>query len=144
LLDEDVIGRPVDVAEASDGTIFVSDDYAGAVYRVTAAGARPAPSAPAAAPAAPADPLAGLAPGERDAAAERGAAHWSALGCEGCHVPERAQTGVVPVPLRALAGRYDVDALTAFLAAPTPPMPAVALAEGERRDLAIHLLERFR
>jgi glucose/arabinose dehydrogenase len=36
LVEDDVIGRPVDVAEADDGTIFVSDDYAGAVYRVTA------------------------------------------------------------------------------------------------------------
>jgi glucose/arabinose dehydrogenase len=35
LVDDDVIGRPVDVAEAEDGTIFVSDDYAGAIYRVT-------------------------------------------------------------------------------------------------------------
>jgi len=35
LENENVIGRPVDVAEGPDGTIFVSDDYAGAVYRVT-------------------------------------------------------------------------------------------------------------
>ena len=34
LVEDDVIGRPVDVAEADDGTIFVSDDYAGAIYRV--------------------------------------------------------------------------------------------------------------
>jgi glucose/arabinose dehydrogenase len=34
LVDDEVIGRPVDVAEAADGTIFVSDDYAGAIYRV--------------------------------------------------------------------------------------------------------------
>lgn len=33
-LDEDVIGRPVDVAEGPDGAVYVSDDYAGAVYRV--------------------------------------------------------------------------------------------------------------
>jgi glucose/arabinose dehydrogenase len=144
LLDEDVIGRPVDVAEATDGTIFVSDDYAGAIYRVSAATRAPAASAtPAPRPPA-ADPLAALAPAERDAAAERGERHWSALGCEGCHVPERAAPGVVPVPLRQLASRYDVDALTEFLAAPTPPMPAVALASADRRDLAIHLLQRFR
>lgn len=31
---EDVIGRPVDVAEGPDGAIYVSDDYAGAIYRV--------------------------------------------------------------------------------------------------------------
>lgn len=30
-----LIGRPVDVAEAADGSIFVSDDYAGVIYRVT-------------------------------------------------------------------------------------------------------------
>lgn len=29
-----LIGRPVDVAEGSDGSIYVSDDYAGVVYRV--------------------------------------------------------------------------------------------------------------
>ncbi len=32
--DEDVIGRPVDVAEGPDGAFYISDDYAGAVYRV--------------------------------------------------------------------------------------------------------------
>jgi len=31
---DDVIGRPVDVVEAADGTIYISDDHAGAVYRV--------------------------------------------------------------------------------------------------------------
>lgn len=30
-----VIGRPVDIAEAPDGTIYVSDDFAGVIYRVT-------------------------------------------------------------------------------------------------------------
>ncbi len=32
--DEDVIGRPVDVAEGPDGAFYISDDYAGAIYRV--------------------------------------------------------------------------------------------------------------
>lgn len=31
----DVIGEPVDTAEAPDGTIFISDDYTGSIYRVT-------------------------------------------------------------------------------------------------------------
>jgi glucose/arabinose dehydrogenase len=35
-LQEDVIGRPVDVAEGTGGAIYISDDYAGAIYRVTA------------------------------------------------------------------------------------------------------------
>jgi glucose/arabinose dehydrogenase len=32
---ENVIGRPVDVLEGPDGALYVSDDYAGAVYRVS-------------------------------------------------------------------------------------------------------------
>jgi glucose/arabinose dehydrogenase len=32
--DEDVIGRPVDVLEGPAGELFVSDDYAGAIYRI--------------------------------------------------------------------------------------------------------------
>lgn len=34
LLDEDVIGRPADVAEGPDGAFYVSDDYAGVIWRV--------------------------------------------------------------------------------------------------------------
>jgi glucose/arabinose dehydrogenase len=40
LLDEDVIGRPVDVAEGPDGAFYISDDYAGAIYRVAYRGSR--------------------------------------------------------------------------------------------------------
>ena len=36
---EDVIGRPVDVAEGPDGAFYVSDDYAGVIYRVAWVGA---------------------------------------------------------------------------------------------------------
>lgn len=32
---DDVIGRPVDIAEASDGSIYISDDFTGSVYRVS-------------------------------------------------------------------------------------------------------------
>ncbi len=37
---EDVIGRPVDIAEGPDGALYISDDYAGAIYRVSYAGVR--------------------------------------------------------------------------------------------------------
>ena len=30
-----LIGRPVDVLESPDGEVYVSDDYAGVVYRVS-------------------------------------------------------------------------------------------------------------
>jgi glucose/arabinose dehydrogenase len=146
LVDDDVIGRPVDVAEASDGTIFVSDDYAGAIYRVAptagapkGAGITPPPtSAPEAG-----EPLAALDPAERRERAERGEAHWDALGCAGCHVPEQIDPGVVPVILQELGAKYGVVSLTEFLAAPTPPMPVVALDADDRADLAVYLLSRF-
>lgn len=32
--DEDVIGRPVDVAEGPDGALYVSDDFSGSIYRI--------------------------------------------------------------------------------------------------------------
>jgi glucose/arabinose dehydrogenase len=34
-IDGDVIGRPVDVAEGPDGAFYVSDDYAGRIYRAS-------------------------------------------------------------------------------------------------------------
>jgi len=36
-----VIGRPAGVAEGPDGAIYVSDDYAGVIYRITYAGGGP-------------------------------------------------------------------------------------------------------
>ena len=38
-----LIGRPVDVLEAVDGSIYVSDDYAGVIYRITRPTSPPAP-----------------------------------------------------------------------------------------------------
>ena len=37
-VDEDVIGRPVDVLDGPDGALYISDDYAGAIYRVSYVG----------------------------------------------------------------------------------------------------------
>ena len=37
-VDEDVIGRPSDVAEGPDGAIYISDDFTGSVYRVSFGG----------------------------------------------------------------------------------------------------------
>ena len=34
-LNDDVIGRPVDIVEDPEGSIFISDDFTGSIYRVT-------------------------------------------------------------------------------------------------------------
>jgi mono/diheme cytochrome c family protein len=149
--DGDVIGRPVDVAEGPDGALYVSDDFAGAVYRLAWVGtdARTATRSPDAGAtslsmraAAPAHPLAGLAPEDRAARARRGASLYREGDCARCHEADAAPPGTVVKPLADLGERHDLEGLVAFLAAPTPPMPAVALSEEARRDLAVHLLSR--
>ena len=141
LRDDDVIGRPVDVIQGPDGAIYVSDDFAGAVYRVAAGAAggvvasAPSDEAPRAV-----DPLAALTSEERAARGDRGRALFEASGCVSCHDPERAAAGVTPVPLKGLGTRYSIASLEAFLAAPTPPMPPVEQGAEARRDLAVHLL----
>ncbi len=35
LEDEDAVGRPVDIAELPDGSLLVSDDFAGVIYRIS-------------------------------------------------------------------------------------------------------------
>jgi glucose/arabinose dehydrogenase len=147
LEDENVIGRPVDVTEGPDGAFYVSDDYAGAIYRVAWSGSEGTARAAAAPTAGPreepgADPLAGLTPEERGSAAARGAGLFARHECAGCHDAAQAKPGVVPVPLAGLAARHDLASLSAFLAAPTPPMPVVPLSDAERRDVAIFLLSR--
>ena len=64
--------------------------------------------------------------------------------CARCHEAERATPGVVPVELAALSDRYTRASLSAYLAAPTPPMPLVELDESERLDLAVFLLGQGR
>ncbi|MEZ4330940.1 MAG: PQQ-dependent sugar dehydrogenase [Myxococcota bacterium] len=146
---DDVIGRPVDVAEGPDGTLYVSDDYAGAVYRVTRADAadvtRPRAGSTAAKqpmPRAVDDPLAGLDVDARAALVARGATLFAEGDCGGCHVAARALPGVVVKPISDLVPRYTLASLTAFLAAPQPPMPVVDRPEADRRALAAFLLER--
>ncbi len=163
-LDEDVIGRPVDVAEGPDGALYISDDYAGAIYRVVYGKAAKPPrsepqqgrwprSEPEANEGRPLhglersrrlatarDPLAPLSAGERASLSAAGAALYERFECAGCHESERAAAGVVVQPLAGLAGRYAIDDLAAFLAAPTPPMPVYPLSDAERLALAVYLL----
>lgn len=142
-LDGDVIGRPVDVVEGSDGAVYVSDDYTGSIYRVAYGedpSQRVAPAGVRNAPAGEASPLADMDPDERETRAARGKQLYERWYCAQCHEGVRASEGVVVVPLENLSQRYRVDDLMAYLATPTPPMPALDLNEEQRRDLAVYLL----
>ncbi len=151
--DEDVIGRPVDVAEGPDGAIYVSDDYAGVIYRIRhidqhtretedgapADGPRRSASRAATHRATP-NPLAELPAEERDRLTAAGRSVYRREVCGSCHDPGAAAPGVVVKPLERLAARYDIASLADFFLAPTPPMPVFALGEAERRALAVYLL----
>jgi glucose/arabinose dehydrogenase len=146
----DVIGRPVDVVEGTDGAIYVSDDYAGAIYRVAygeqtrAASDAPASAAvPASATAPIADELlASLNAEQRRELAAQGEQRYQQYRCAGCH-EQRFAGGMRTIrPLENLSARYTVQQLQAFLATPTPPMPVFPLSDDERKAVAVYLLTR--
>ncbi len=139
--DDDVIGRPVDVAEGPDGAIYMSDDFTGSIYRVTLGAGSPSATPQEGPGARDGDPLAQLPTEERKARAARGQALYARWLCAQCHEGLRAKEGVVVVPLEKLGARYGVEDLMAFLEAPTPPMPALDLPADDRRDLAVYLLD---
>jgi glucose/arabinose dehydrogenase len=144
LENEDVIGRPVDVAEASDGAIYVSDDYAGVVYQVKPGGAGASVAGRGRAGGGRDDGLSAFSSEERALRAARGAGIYEANACASCHEAEKARPGTVVKPLVDLADRYDVTSLARFFTSPTPPMPLVPLTAEERTDLAVHLLDAER
>ncbi|MFM7783895.1 MAG: PQQ-dependent sugar dehydrogenase, partial [Gammaproteobacteria bacterium] len=135
-----VIGRPVDIAEASDGSLFVSDDYAGAIYHLTQGGeASPMPAPESAdtgtrAPAA--DPLARVDAATLATADRRGAEIVAQYACAGCHAPGSP----MGEKLGTVAERYTPETLADWLKTPRAPMPVYPLSEEDRRALALHLI----
>jgi glucose/arabinose dehydrogenase len=142
---EDVIGRPVDVAEGPDGAIYVSDDYAAAIYRISRSDESSTATALASSlpiPQPATDPLAGYDEDAREALVARGAELFAQKACAGCHVEGQAAPGIVVKPLANLATRFTLQSLAGFLLTPQPPMPVVDLPEADRIALAAHLLEQ--
>ncbi len=138
--DEKVIGRPVDVAEGPDGAFYVSDDYAGVIWRIAwgerGGGARRLRSARIA------DPLAGIPEDERPRLVASGAALYREHACASCHEAESAPEGTAVKPLEGLAERYSVDSLSLLLETPPQPMPTPPISADARRELAAYLLDR--
>jgi glucose/arabinose dehydrogenase len=133
-----VIGRPVDIAEAADGSLFISDDYAGAIYRVIKSGKATVANAtaPIIRPLHAGDPLREVSAGERSKSAEVAKSLMQKYACVSCHIPGTPTAD----KWRSLAERYTLTELTEYFLVPTPPMPVLPLSAGERRTLAIHLL----
>ncbi|WP_295801072.1 PQQ-dependent sugar dehydrogenase [uncultured Microbulbifer sp.] len=135
---ETVHGRPVDIAEDARGNIYVSDDYAGAIYRVqpghgSAGAGGPAGADGEIAPrpriSAPKKPLA-----IDTNAARQGAQIFERRDCARCH---RQQ-----LPLVNLSEKYTLKQLADYFDTPTPPMPNYGFSNSQKRALAHFLMER--
>lgn len=129
---EKVHGRPVAIAEDAGGNIYISDDYAGAVYRIASgdgsAGASPAEGGKPRMQA-PRKPLA-----IDGGAARRGEELYRRYGCAECHAEQ--------VPLQTLSEKYSLQTLADYFDAPTPPMPDFDFNKPQKRALAHYLMSR--
>ncbi len=140
---EDVIGRPVDVVQGPDGAIYVSDDYANVVWRVSLDALGPAsPGLGASTPGDASDPLAGIEGETRARLVSEGEALYAGHACGSCHEAELADEGVVVKPLEGLGARYTLVELSSLLRTPPSPMPIPDLDAAERRAVAVYLLSR--
>ena len=143
LEDEDVIGRPVDIAQGPDGAIYVSDDYANVIWRVSRTGQGPAsPGTLGTSTDRPSDPLAGIDPATLTTLNAEGEVLYATHACADCHEAGTAVEGVVAKPLENLGARFTAEELAALLATPPSPMPIPDLTDPQRNALAVHLLMR--
>ncbi|GAB2887593.1 PQQ-dependent sugar dehydrogenase [Microbulbifer echini] len=132
---KEVSGRPVAIAEDGQGIIYISDDYAGAIYRLSPGDPQKtvAPrktKAPAPAPGrVPKKP-----PPANAAAAQEGRALYLSHNCAQCHQQQ--------VPLKELNKKYTLQTLSDFFDAPTPPMPRYDFTDEQKKALAHYLLAR--
>lgn len=140
-LDEDVIGRPVEMAFGPDGAIYISDDYAGVVYKVGFGDISvPGFTLDAKQIANPLTDLDAMTIAELSAT---GVGLYAENGCASCHDPEAAPDGVQVKELKALSRRFTIDDLKALFAAPPGPMPAFDFNDMEAQALAVYLLSEF-
>jgi mono/diheme cytochrome c family protein len=139
-----LLGRPVDIAEASDGSIFISDDYSGSVYRVTASegGAKGLSSLviPQRQEEPKASGLASYTAEQRRSYVEQGEDLYRSHTCSSCHSVGSQNDSESAISLVDLRGRYTVAELAVFFTAPTPPMPVFPLSAADREALAVYLL----
>ncbi|MCB1843165.1 MAG: PQQ-dependent sugar dehydrogenase, partial [Halioglobus sp.] len=128
-------GRPVDVAQGPDGAIYISDDYAGAVYRIARGEGTDAALAGVAATRFDPEPPGWLASADLPALAATGKALYDRHACAACH-----EQGANAKSLANLNQRLGYAAVIDALAAPQSPMPVYAFTPEQQRALAVFLL----
>lgn len=136
--DGTISGRPVDVAQGPDGAIYVSDDYAGAIYRVRYGKADNTIGEVINFPTTrrlDTKPPEWLDTSDMAAMASRGNKLYQQYQCQACH-----EEGENSKRLEGLNERLGYEAVIDVLAAPPSPMPLFPLTISEQRELAVFLL----
>ena len=142
LSNDTAIGRPAEVAEGPDGSIYVSDDFASAVYRVSLGEYREL-----SVPSTDNRLSVGYDPTtvsveERNLALENGPSVLALENCLTCH-GDSEEGDSAQVVLTDLKMRYTINEMVDFLTDPRPPMPPYDADMEKRRELAIYLLETY-
>jgi len=150
-LDGDIIGRPVDITQDTNGAIYISDDYAGAIYRVaygepqlitTQISGESKQSLNQ--DAKEQDPFSLAQPEwltdqNKGELANKGEKLYNALGCHGCHqnAADESRLNLMNVHLR-----LQYEDVIDKLSKPTPPMPTFPLSQTDKQALATFLMKR--
>ncbi|MDK1025581.1 MAG: PQQ-dependent sugar dehydrogenase [Gammaproteobacteria bacterium] len=140
LKDDQVIGRPAELTEGPDGAIYIADDYAGAIYRVTY-GEHQSLQIPVQIKPEKYDPsvtLAILDRAEIDALFTQGEALFQQHQCVSCHndQPDGKK-------LSRVGFRYDLNDLRAHFIKPPVPMPVFPLSDADRKALAVYVIKTY-
>ncbi len=133
-LDGDIIGRPADVVQGPAGDIYVSDDYAGVIYRISRGSSVVA--AQGAVKQESLQVLAGIEEAQLELLVAEGRELYAEHNCASCHQGEGSKLLV----LDQLPQKYDWQTLVSLLETPTPPMPRFALTQHQQKALAVYLL----
>ena len=152
----DVIGRPVDIAMGADDCAYISDDYAGTIYRVCY-GEEALPSNGMSSMDKQGMDKQGMnkqgktgmhttntglediPPARLASLKARGEALYMRRGCQACHtLAAKDKSGLKP--LANLRSKYTVDSLAAYYKTPTPPMPPLLLNDEDRLAMSAWLL----
>ncbi|MEH6517043.1 MAG: PQQ-dependent sugar dehydrogenase [Halioglobus sp.] len=133
----DISGRPVDVAQGPDGAVYISDDYAGAIYKVVYTG--DANAAVELTAATVNDAVIGeaswLADADIAALTETGKALYDDNNCAECH-----EGGEGALLLTGIGERQGHEQIIEVLKAPQSPMLVYPFEEDQYRALAVYLL----
>ena len=144
--DGDIIGRPVDVAIGIDDCAYVSDDYAGAIYRVCYQKPQSFSSLSASSNDGASENershqgMAKSVSSEQQAINQHGEKLFKQNMCMSCHTLSDRKKALGSVVLKNLNQRYSQQQLVDFFKTPTAPMPPVQLSEADQIALAAYLL----